>query len=135
MTGAIKEVRVSEKERAGRYDPAEIEPRWQAQWDADASLYAVDDLSSGKPKFYCLEMLPYPSGQLHIGPRAQLRDRRCAGALHVDARAQCAAPDGVGCLWAAGGECGDQEQHAAAGVDACQYSGDAQADAAARAEL
>ena len=48
-----------------RYDPASVEARWQQRWERDGLYHA--DVDWERPKHYALTMLPYPSGDLHIG--------------------------------------------------------------------
>src|ERR1700678_1998662 len=50
-----------------RYDPKQIEPRWQAVWADEHTWEVQNESAAGRARSYVLEMLPYPSGEPHIG--------------------------------------------------------------------
>src|SRR5512141_1720285 len=82
MAEEKKDVTIEAKDIS--YNPKAIEQKWQAKWEADKLYRSV--INERKPKHYALTMLPYPSGDLHIGhwyammpPDARARFKRMQG--------------------------------------------------------
>src|SRR5919112_1181736 len=50
-----------------RYDPRAIEPKWQEIWEREQTWQVSNEDVAGHPRSYVLEMLPYPSGEPHMG--------------------------------------------------------------------
>jgi len=53
--------------RPERYEPQTIEQKWSERWAQDTEIYRAEPATSKRKKYYVLEMLPYPSGALHMG--------------------------------------------------------------------
>ena len=54
-------------DREQRYDPQRVESKWHQRWQQQPELYKAEPATSARKKYYVLEMLPYPSGALHMG--------------------------------------------------------------------
>ena len=102
------------------YDHNQIELKWFERWTS-GDLYRAEE-NSARPKYYVLEMLPYPSGELHIGhvrnysigdALARYKWMRGFNVLH---------PDGLGRVRPARGKRRHRQQDAAARMDALRIS-------------
>ncbi|HEX4341248.1 MAG TPA: leucine--tRNA ligase [Polyangiaceae bacterium] len=54
-------------DRRARYEPSQLEAGWRGRWDAEKLFEVADPEPETSNKYYVLEMLPYPSGRIHMG--------------------------------------------------------------------
>ena len=77
-----------------QYDPRAIEEKWQKVWDEQNAFLA--DADPSRPKYLHARDAAVSLGHHAHGPHAQLHHRGCRRAISLDARIQCAPPDGLG---------------------------------------
>ena len=81
------------------YNPSKIEPKWQAYWDAESTFRTGTDET--KPKYYVLDMFPYPSSLgLHVGHPEGYTATDIIARYKRAFRLQCSSSHGMGRLWA-----------------------------------
>ena len=102
------------------YDPGTIEPKWQDHWDREGVFKAVED-DDGRPRFYNLQMFPYPSGDMHMGHAEAFSVSDAIGAVPPPAGRERAEPDRLGRVRAARRERGHQARHPPQGVDVREH--------------
>jgi valyl-tRNA synthetase len=102
-----------------KYNPQQIEPEIQAGWEASGAFEVNEE--PGREKFYCLSMLPYPSGSLHIGHVRNYTIGDVISRFQEDAGEKCAAAHGLGCIWPARRKCSDKKPDSAGNLDLREY--------------